>query len=224
MTGLICSFIISFAMAICLCIYYATADIKAGKNVSEKLSALVKRTKQEYAIMVIVVVAMMVVWIIGQYVYNQEDVFHTFKWQIAMGTVIPVAIIDFKEKIIPNKLLIIGLLFTVIVIMFQTIVSPDYIISIVGNSFIGMLAGGGVFFIASLFVRGGIGAGDIKMFAVLGLLLSFRGIFNLLLYSMIVSAIYSIVLLIIKKKSIKDELPLAPFALVGTIVSVLLGV
>lgn len=224
MIEIIGGIILTLMLVVSVCVYYASKNIEKERNIIHKLKKIIfSRTRKEYLVIGAVFIASVFTFIISQYVYN-ANIFWTYKWQVAFGLLLPIAVIDSKEKIIPNKLLIIALLFTLLILTGQIFSDKDYIISIIGNSLIGSLVGGGIFLIASLIARNGIGAGDIKMFFVLGLLLSFRGIFNVLLYSMVVSAVYSIILLISRKKTMKDELPLAPFTLIGIVVSILFGV
>lgn len=182
-----------------------------------------KRTKEQYFVIAIAGVMMIATLLIGQFVYHAE-ILYTLKWQVAAGLIIPIAAIDRKAFVIPNKLLITGFVFSVLIYAVQCFTSPTLIFTIMGNSMVGALVGGGIFFIASVFVKNGVGAGDIKLFLWLGFLLAFRGVFNVLLYSMVISAVSSIVLLLLKKKTLKDELPLAPFAMAGVIISICFGV
>lgn len=224
MKKMIFGIIISLLLPLVVCMYYSGKELKEARGFNNRAKAVFHRTKKEYIVLAVSVFACFATYLISQYVYHQADIFWTYRWQIAIGLLVPIAVIDFRERIIPNKLLLIGLAFTFVTMGVQIACSPDYFISILGNAFVGLIAGGGIFFFASLFVKNGIGAGDIKMFLLLGFLLAFRGIFNVLLYSMATSAVYAIVLLIGKKKTIKDELPLAPFALMGIVISILFGV
>ena len=224
MMKLVFGILISLLLPLAVCVYYSGKELKEASGFSNKIKTVFNRTKKEYIVLAISVVACIATYAISQYIYHQADIFWTYRWQIAIGVLVPIAVIDFKEQIIPNKLLLIGLAFTFATVGAQIACSPDYFISILGNAFIGLVAGGGIFFFASLFVKNGIGAGDIKMFLLLGFLVAFRGIFNVLLYSMVISAVYAIVLLIIKKKTTTDELPLAPFTLIGIVISILFGV
>ena len=215
---------IAFLIPLVVCVYYAEENLKEVSGFKKKLEVIFKRSKTEYMILSISCLACLGTYFISHHVYQHADVFWTYRWEIAMGILVPIAVIDFKYQIIPNKLLLIGLVFGVVTIALQVVKASDYVVSVLGNAFIGMIAGGGIFFLASVFVRNGIGAGDIKMFLFLGLLVAFRGIFNVLLYSMVVSAITAIILVICKKKTMKDELPLAPFTLIGVVISILFGV
>lgn len=224
MMKLLFGILISLFLPLAVCMYYSSEELKKAKGFNNRIKAVFNRTKKEYIVLAVSIAAGLTTYVISQYVYHQVDVFWTYRWQIAIGLLVPITVIDFKEHIIPNKLLLVGMAFTFVTVGVQIAYNPDYFLSILGNAFVGFIAGGGIFFFASLFVKNGIGAGDIKMFLLLGFLVAFRGIFNVLLYSMVTSAVYAIILLISKKKTRKDELPLAPFTLFGIVISILFGV
>lgn len=223
MIEILIAVLIVLTMSVFTLVYYSLDQIKEKKPFKSKISSIVKRTRNEYIVVTITVVLGLATWIIGRYLYKHDSIW-IYKWIVAISALTPIAAIDFKKKIIPNKLLLIMIAYTVVIYAVQIILNTEYVLSILGSAFIGLLLGGGVFLLASLFVKNGIGAGDIKLYGILGFLLAFRGIFNVLLYSMIVSAITGIVLLISKKKKTKDSLPLAPFTLIGVTVAIILGV
>ena len=69
-----------------------------------------------------------------------------------------------------------------------------------------------------------MGMGDIKLFAVLGLFLGWQGVFNVILFSVFAVAAYGVAMLISRKKDKKSEIPIGPFALLGLMISIGLGV
>lgn len=217
------SFILLLIVDLLFCYYFSKKVHEEHKKFFLKFKALFLLDKHDYIIIAVMSLCAVTAFCIDRFIYS-ADLLMALRWQLAVMLMIPIAVIDFKEKIIPNKILLIGLIFTVCLICVQVVSQPEYLLNIVGTSLIGALMSGGIFLIASLIVKGGIGAGDIKLFFVLGLLLAFEGIFNVLLYSMILSAVFGILLLILKKKKYKDTLPLAPFALAGVILSIAFGV
>lgn len=72
-----------------------------------------------------------------------------------------------------------------------------------------------------LIVKNGIGFGDVKLFAVLGLFLGLKGIVSTMFLSFVVSFFVSIFLLVSKRKNKKDQIAFAPSILVGTLLSVI---
>ena len=67
----------------------------------------------------------------------------------------------------------------------------------------GMLLGGGVFMLATLMTRGGVGMGDVKLFAVLGLALGFFQTFLLIMYTLLCATAFGLVMIMCGKASVK---------------------
>ena len=80
-----------------------------------------------------------------------------------------------------------------------------------------------MFMLCYLISRGGIGVGDVKLFAVIGCFVGSGTILTLTFLSVVVSAAYSIIMLVLKKTGLKEEIPFAPFVLVGTVLTMALG-
>ena len=154
----------------------------------------------------------------------KRDVFETLYWLIALVSIVPIAWKDYKEHIIPNQYLLWVLRFGIPLFFVNLVVYNEYFISISVNKVLGLLVGGGIFLLAMLISPKGVGAGDVKLYAVIGFLLGSRAIFNVLLYALVLGAVCSIVLLISKKKTRKDELPLAPYTFIGLLLALCLGV
>ena len=134
-----------------------------------------------------------------------------------------IAWIEQKEQRIPNKILIIHLNLRVCILAAEWLMYPEFGLSMAFSAGLGMLFGGGLFFVAYLVSRGGIGFGDVKLFAVIGIYMGSGSIFSEVFLTVVVSAVYSIVMLIRKKIKLKEEIPFAPFVLIGAILSMALG-
>ena len=85
------------------------------------------------------------------------------------------------------------------------------------SSILGGTISGGTIWGISYLTKGGIGLGDVKLIAVIGLFVGLVNIFNILLFSTIFSGLLGIILLAFKIRDKKDSLPFAPFILIGTI-------
>lgn len=134
------------------------------------------------------------------------------------------AYIDFKEKIIPNKLIIAGIAFWVLLSLIEIFVAHTSFRSIMLYSLLGAGVCGGGLFIVSLIVKKALGMGDVKMFFVIGLLYGLENTYTILLVSMLIMAIVSVILLITKKATKKSAVPMAPFVAVGLLMNIILGV
>ena len=88
---------------------------------------------------------------------------------------------------------------------------------------IGGIVCGGVLFIIALIAKSALGMGDVKLFLVLGLLYGLTDAYGILLFSVIAMGIVSIILLIAKKVTRKSTIPMAPFVIIGFLLSILAG-
>ena len=130
------------------------------------------------------------------------------------------AVIDFKYKKIPNKLILVMLGTWVFIATPSLFFMPNEAVDMFINAGLGFLVGGGLFLLVYLVSRKGIGGGDVKFMAVMGLYVGLFGIFPIILYGTILAALTGLVLILLKKISRKDSIPLAPFLYVGILFTV----
>lgn len=134
-----------------------------------------------------------------------------------------VSITDFKKHIIPNNILIVVVILRVILFLPEYFYCKDDYKSLILNSFIGLIGLFVVLLILSVISKGGFGMGDVKLFSVLGFLCGIYFTFNVLLFSLILCSLFSLVLLCIKSKNLKDKLAFGPFIYLGFIISIALS-
>lgn len=141
--------------------------------------------------------------------------FASFEFLVLLFTLWLISEIDIKMKIIPNQL-VLFLFFTRIILLWyvnsQERVFVEYIYY---SPLIGLIIGGGVLLVSKILSRNGIGLGDVKLFSVIGFFVGQTGIISVLFYTFILTAIVGVALLLFKKMSINESLPLAPFSFIG---------
>ncbi len=74
----------------------------------------------------------------------------------------------------------------------------------------------------SLLTHGALGRGDALVFACLGLYMGVESCISILLIALVYSAVASLYLLVLKKKSRRYELPFIPFVLTGYVTGLIL--
>ncbi len=132
---------------------------------------------------------------------------------IIISLLITISIIDLGHKIIPDGLNITGLIIGII----YTIINKGVI-----NSFIGALTGLGLFLLIA-FITNAMGGGDIKLMAVLGFIFGIKGVLFITLFSFVLGAFISVILIILKIKSRKDEIPFGPFISLSALIYIFFG-
>ena len=88
---------------------------------------------------------------------------------------------------------------------------------------LGLLVGGGITLLIALASRGGMGGGDIKLFAALGFLAGWFDLLLIFLIAVLLGAVAGIILIIVQKKTVKAALPFGPFIAVAYVIVVFWG-
>ena len=139
---------------------------------------------------------------------------------IAFGYV--AAYLDFKTRKVPNKLVLIMLAVWAVLMAGYVIVDIEPAIKLLVQSLIGGAAAGGLFLAIYYVSRKGVGGGDIKLIAVMGLFMTMAKLMPMLFFSALSSALFSAVLLITKRATMKSAIPLVPFLYLGTLIIIFL--
>lgn len=143
------------------------------------------------------------------------------KYIILTPMLISVFIIDYKFKIIPNRLSLtlfeIGLIFTFLYGLSNVAISI--------NMLLGMLAGGGIFLLITLlggfaYGKEAMGLGDVKLMGALGLFFGLSNIIVIALVSFLIGAVVSVILLVTRKKGATEYIPFGPFIVIATFISI----
>lgn len=139
-----------------------------------------------------------------------------FYWLAALAWV------DYREKIIPNQLILVGLIMWVLEVVVEVLILHTDIISVLLFSALGSVWGG-LLIVIALVVKTALGMGDAKMFLVIGLIYGLNNTYSILLMSVLIMATVSIILLLMKKVTRKTAVPMAPFVLFGFTLCIFLG-
>lgn len=164
------------------------------------------------------VVTMSVIYIIILYSYGLS--IKALAYFILAPMLMSALIIDYKEKIIPNRLNLtifeVGLAYTFIEGIFN--------INVAINMLLGMVVGAGIFLIIT-FIGGliagkeAMGFGDVKLMGALGLFFGWQTIIIISLMAFLMGALIGVALIILKKKSSDDYIPFGPFIVVATLIA-----
>ena len=133
------------------------------------------------------------------------------------------AVSDIKTKKIPNTLVLTMIGVWVLTMTPQLFINTDVAIRTLSDAILGFLTGGGLFLLIYIFSRRGLGGGDVKLMAAIGLYLGFAGVISAMVFGSLLSGLVALILLLLKKVGRKDTIPLAPFLFVGTFITVLFG-
>lgn len=144
---------------------------------------------------------------------------------------IPVAFIDYKHMIIPNGLVLTGLIGGLAVTLYHIIYKPFpiYESTFWYEPVVGMFSASGILFLIALIGLiiygndGAMGMGDVKLFMPIGLFLGWKLALLTLFLAVILGGITGIVLLIFKIKERKSAIPFGPFIVIATYITGFFG-
>jgi len=143
------------------------------------------------------------------------------KHMILTPMLFSVAVIDFKNSIIPNRLLL-TMAETGLLLTFVYGISD---INLAMNMLLGMVVGTVIFGILTLLGRlvsgkEAMGMGDVKLVAALGLFFGASNILAISIISFLLGAIISIILVLSKKRKIDDYIPFGPFIVIASYIAI----
>jgi leader peptidase (prepilin peptidase) / N-methyltransferase len=148
---------------------------------------------------------------------------------VLLYLLLAVTLIDLEHRIVPNPLvaagLITGLIFYLPVLLSLVTEIPPWILidRLPLDGLLGFLIGGGLLLIIILVSRGGMGAGDMKLMAMIGLFVGLRGVAVVLLAAFIFGALVGIAMMLLGQATRKSALPFAPYLALATVVEVFWG-
>ncbi len=128
---------------------------------------------------------------------------------------VPATVIDLKHRIIPDRLNMAGFFLGAPLI----IESWDVFIS----GAIGFIAGGALLLLIALIYRDGMGGGDIKLAAVMGLLLGWKLLLVALFLAFVLGGAAGLIMVALKMASMKEHVPFGPCLAFGAVASALAG-
>lgn len=136
----------------------------------------------------------------------------------------PVALIDAKEHIIPHALTMPGFAAWVLLVLLAVSAGGSSLGAVLLFSLGGCLLGGGVFFLCRLISGGGVGMGDIRVFGILGLLYGMNATFSIVFFTILIMSVYGFGAVLCGKKGMKSQVPMGPFIMASYLLCCLLGV
>jgi leader peptidase (prepilin peptidase) / N-methyltransferase len=137
-----------------------------------------------------------------------------------------IALIDLKHQLILNKIVYPACIAALIAAPFfiKTGVAHNGIVDYgIVNALIGAAVGFVFLLIPAVVTRGGMGFGDVKMAALIGLATGFGEVLVAILGGIILGGLVAIILLVAGIKKRKEAIPFGPFLSLGAIVTLVWG-
>lgn len=178
-------------------------------------------TVPEYAVMLSSELALIRIWLsLGKCTFGDLRFQLLYVMLTAMAVL---CVTDLKERIVPNRLLLVLLFLFIILFGRQGLLDIDKALGMLPSIVLGLLFCMISFGTGYLLSHGSMGTGDIKLSLIMGLYLTGEYVVGAVLYGCIAGAVYSVVQLCRKKLTRKDTIPFVPFLFIGVILRYLIG-
>ncbi|MCT4596425.1 MAG: A24 family peptidase [Vallitalea sp.] len=169
---------------------------------------IIKHNKSMY----IIIASSVFMMIITVLLYKRYGLTYQFiSLEITAWLLISISITDIKYKEVNINIIIFSVILGVILLVINQNIKWY-------ESLIGLFGIGGILVGISYITKGSIGMGDAYVIGVTGLLLGYKMAIAILLYSLVLSSILGIILMILGKVNRKTRLPMVPFILSAFII------
>jgi len=138
-----------------------------------------------------------------------------------IATLLVITFIDIDHRIIPDVISLPGIpVFFLASLSLPTLTYLD--------SLLGILAGGGTLYLVAfvytlLTKKEGMGGGDIKLLAMIGALIGWKGVFFTIFVSSAVGTVSGMVIMLMTRQGMKLAVPFGPFLAIGAISYIFFG-
>jgi leader peptidase (prepilin peptidase)/N-methyltransferase len=156
-------------------------------------------------------------------------------WELALVVLyccmfVSLLLIDLEKRILPNKMVYPGMIIAFTIAALGSIFGfePSYIVGMgfplwIVDAAVGGGIGFGILFIIAIASRGGMGWGDVKLAALIGLVAGFPLVILALFLAVIAGGLTAAILLLLKLKGRKDAIPFGPFLSLAAMVTLFWG-
>jgi len=141
---------------------------------------------------------------------------HMLLLSVYMAILILITVIDLEHRLVLNR-----------------VIGPSILLALIAGPFtpglslkamlVGGLVGFGLFYVVALLYPGGMGAGDVKLAAFIGLITGFPVVFVALLVTVFAGGLISLLLILTRIRSRRDYIPYGPFLVIGGMVGLFWG-
>jgi prepilin signal peptidase PulO-like enzyme (type II secretory pathway) len=162
------------------------------------------------------VIAIICFFAFGIVAFIENKSFETVRLLDLTGACVLVSLTDLKSKQIPDEIVFSLGMVQVCMILYEY--GAGAVINILFCIFVFLIT-----FLISYLSKGQMGMGDVKLLSVICLSLGILNTVWITILSLVLSLFAGLYLLIFHKKSIKTEMPFAPFVTISVIVNVILN-
>ena len=136
---------------------------------------------------------------------------------------IVIFVIDLEHGLILNKVVYPSLVVALLLALLPRPWLTQWIVTGIANAAIGGAIGFALFLLIAIVSRGGMGWGDVKLAALIGLAAGFPLVFLAIIMAAILGGIVAVAMVIAKKRQRRQTIPFGPFLAVAAMITLLWG-
>lgn len=156
--------------------------------------------------------------------FHTGELLNRMRMLVALVCIAGAACNDYREERIPNIFPLVMAFSGLVCLAVGYVTSQNGAKSYIASSLIATVLVASCMSVAALLTKNGIGIGDIKLLSALALLGGIYTVGGTLFFGMLICFLTAIVLLLSKKKTIKESLPFGPFIFIGYMISIFASV
>ncbi|MEO0049057.1 MAG: hypothetical protein RL556_389 [Actinomycetota bacterium] len=146
----------------------------------------------------------------------EQDIWFAMALAVFAVASVVLSVIDFRTKLLPNKILLPAAGASALLLLAHSISNNS--MDAFGRAVLVSLANFGIYFLLKMISPISIGMGDVKLAAYVGLMVGYANwqlLINSLMYAFFTASIVAVVMLLLKKTTLKGFLAFGPFMLLG---------
>ena len=136
---------------------------------------------------------------------------------------IVIFVIDLDHGLILNKVVYPSMVVALLLALLPQPWLTQWIVTGIANAAMGGAIGFGIFLLIAIVSRGGMGWGDVKLVALIGLAIGFPLIFLAIIMAAILGGVVAVAMVIAKKRQRRQTIPFGPFLAVAAMITLLWG-
>lgn len=144
--------------------------------------------------------------------------FEFFKYTVLTGFMIVIGFIDFYTTDVYTSSIIAGMIFGGIFIIISIFLGYNFM-----DCIYGALLGFAIIGLIILISKGGMGVGDAEIAGLIGIFLGLKLTITALFLAIIIGGLTGLILVMLKKKSMKEYFAFGPFLSIGAYIAILYG-
>jgi leader peptidase (prepilin peptidase)/N-methyltransferase len=132
-------------------------------------------------------------------------------------------VVDLEHGLILNKVIYPGMVVALLLALLPQPWLTRWVVTGVANAALGGAIGFAILFLIAIISRGGMGWGDVKLAALIGLATGFPLVFFSIIMGAILGGIVAVALVIAKKRKRRQTIPFGPFLALAAMITLLWG-